>query len=142
MNGASPKMSETKTVNIRLPNGAIKECSVDISTDPQYEIIFSGLRLTICKFSGLDLDLSDAFNALRRELEKMGLQLLCAGARQDVFPSGMSRSMGGGRKAYITRLGFPGGPLVDIFDYSESEILSSIAQQEKFHKEWIESLRQ
>ena len=57
--------------------------------------------------------------------------LLCAGARPDIFPSGMSRGMGDGRKAYITRLGQPAlrTGLVDIFDDAELDAVRTIEEQ-------------
>jgi hypothetical protein len=79
---------------------------------------------------------------LRRELSKVGLVPLCAGARRDVFPSGMSRSMGGGRKAYVTKPGLrPNSKdLVDIFDEDHDNI-AGVDEQAAFHREWIDSLR-
>lgn len=46
-------------------------------------------------------------------------------------------------KAYVTRMGEPSlsTDLVDIFDYAEPELVGSVAEQEKFHDEWIKSLR-
>jgi len=70
--------------------------------------------------------------------------LLCAGARPDVFPSGMSRGMGDGRKAYITRLGQRAlrTDLVDIFDDAELDAVRTIEEQTAFHERWVEALRQ
>ena len=48
-------------------------------------------------------DLFEALQAVRRRLEDAGMLLCCQGARADVFPSGMSRQMGGGRRAYRHR---------------------------------------
>jgi hypothetical protein len=88
-------------------------------------------------------DLFDSLISLRKALEESGIQILCAGARPDVFPSGMSRNMSGGRKAYITKLGNPALliNLVDIFDYSEPQSVGKISEPEAFHKKWIVSLR-
>ncbi|MFA5264599.1 MAG: hypothetical protein WC378_12325 [Opitutaceae bacterium] len=135
-------MSETKNVKVRLHDGMIKECAIALSGGPPWKLPFSGIELGTQEFSGEDL--FEALNALRGALEKIGGQLLCAGARPDVFPSGMSRGMGGGRKAYITRIGAPAlrTDLVDIFDYAGPELVGTVAQQKAFHEKWAESFRQ
>jgi hypothetical protein len=132
-------MSETKTIKARQPDGTIEECSVQIG--PQWKLVFSGSGMQGREFSNGDL--FDALTSLRRALENTGVQLLCAGARPDVFPSGMSRDMGGGRKAYITKLGRPAlqTDLVDIFDYSDPQSVGTVSDQQAFHEKWIASLR-
>jgi hypothetical protein len=134
-------MSEAKTIKVRLADGTIKECAIALSNSPPWKLTFSGIELGVPEFSGEDL--FEALNALRGALEKSGAQLLCAGARPDVFPSGMSRGMGGGRKAYVTRIGAPAlrTDLVDIFDYAGPELVGTVAQQEAFHEKWTESFR-
>lgn len=93
------------------------------------------------EFSGDDL--FDALVKLRTQLERHGCQLLCKGARPDVFPSGMSRSMGGGRQAYIMRLGKPARmeDLVDIFDFAAAEQVDVVDAQKEFREKWINSLQ-
>src|SRR5579871_1469356 len=98
-------MSETKTIRARCADGPIEECSVQILQNPAWKLVFSGVGLQEREFSSGDL--FDTVVSLRTALEHIGVQLLCAGARPDVFPSGMSRDMSGGRKAYITKLGYP-----------------------------------
>ncbi|MEO6003409.1 MAG: hypothetical protein ABIZ04_01590 [Opitutus sp.] len=134
-------MSETKNVKVRLHNGTIKECAIAISGGPPWKLLFNGIELAAQEFFGEDL--FEALNALRRALENIGAQLLCAGARPDVFPSGMARGMGGGRKAYITKIGAPAfrTDLVDIFDYVGPELVGTVAQQKAFHDKWAESFR-
>jgi hypothetical protein len=46
-------------------------------------------------------DLFEALCNLRLELEKAGVRLCVAGARTDVYPSGVAREMGLGQVAYI-----------------------------------------
>jgi hypothetical protein len=134
-------MSETKTIKARRPDGTIEECPVQIVQNPQWKLVFSGAGFREREFSNGDL--FDAFTSLRTALEKINVQLLCAGARLDVFPSGMSRDMGGGRKAYITKLGCPAlrSDLVDIFDYSDAQSVGKVSDQQAFHEKWIASLR-
>lgn len=132
--------SEPKSIKVQLRDGAVKDCILQVALVSPWKLVFSGVYLAKREFVGEDL--FEALIALRQELEGIGAQLLCAGARYDVFPSGMSRSMGGGRKAYITRLHSPSRrtDLVDIFDYAESKSAGSIAQQRAFHDEWVSSL--
>jgi hypothetical protein len=134
-------MSETKLVQVRAPDGAIKECSIEIIVTPSCKLLLSGVKLESKEFSGEDV--FEALVQLRLGLEKMGYQLLCAGARPDVWPSGMGRSMGAGRKAYITRLDAPSrkADLLDIFDYARPELVGSVAQQKSFHETCVESRR-
>jgi hypothetical protein len=133
-------MTENKTVEIRHRDGRIEKCSVNVPNTPPWRLAFLGAGMENQEFSGRDL--FDALNELRKILENKGFQLLCAGARRDVFPSGMSRDMSGGRKAYINRLGHPARQtdLVDIFEYADAE-LGSVSQQAEFHKQWINSLQ-
>ena len=76
-----------------------------------------------CEMRGrrLEANASDFFAALcqiRKELEKLNLIPLCYGASLNVYPSGMSRDMGGGLVAYRLRMGQPARreDLVRIFD--------------------------
>lgn len=133
--------SEKKLVQIRSGDGAIRECAIEIDAAPRACLTF--LDSGEVKKAYVGEDFFEALIALRLKLEEAGMQLLCCGARRDVFPSGMSRSMSLGRMAYITRLGVPSLPsdLVDIFDYAEPEVLGSVAQQAEFHEAWVNSLR-
>ncbi len=116
-------------------------CTVEISQTRRGSFFFRGLGWERREFFGDDL--FDALVSLRRELEKMEAQLLCAGARIDVSPSGMSRAMGDGRKVYVTHLGSPArkSDIVDIFDNAELETVGSVEEQDLFHRKWVESLR-
>ncbi len=93
----------------------------------------------------IDIEEEDLFEALillRNFLQKLNCKSLCNGARIDVFPSAMSRDMSRGRKAYITRLGENGRSedLVDIFDFTDSHLISTPMEQEASHTEWFNSL--
>ena len=71
--------------------------------------------------------------------------LSAAGARPDVTPLGMSRSMSGGRKAYIAHLGRPADrrtEMVDIFDPAEASEVGTTHQQRAYFQAWTASLRQ
>jgi hypothetical protein len=87
-------------------------------------------------------DLFDALINLRKELEGKGVRLLCAGARRDAFPSGMARSMGGARKAYIFELGKSATELVDIFADAVPDQVCTVDEQQRLRQQWIASLRE
>lgn len=133
-------MSEIKVIQARHPDGTMEECSVEISNGPNWKLVFRGAGLNKRPFTGSDL--FAAFTSLRKTLEENEIQLLCVGARPDVFPSGMSRDMGGGRKAYVMKLGQPvRSEPVDIFDFSDVQLIGSVSEQQAFHDKWIASLR-
>ncbi|MDD7793076.1 hypothetical protein [Clostridium sp. 'White wine YQ'] len=79
---------------------------------------------------------------LRSELEKRGIQILCNGAAKNVYPSPMQLSMGYVKKAYKIYLGQQArnSETVDIFEYEEDLMFTSIEKQSKFHDEWIKSI--
>lgn len=79
---------------------------------------------------------------LRKELEKMDIQMLCKGCSRNVYPSGMLLSMGAGRKAYTLTLGETAmmSSLVDIFAPCSLEEYGTIEQQKFFFESWISSL--
>lgn len=88
-------------------------------------------------------DSEDFFSALlilRRQFERNGVQLLCQGARRNVWPSAMARQMGQGRKAYACELRKPASSLVGIFDPAHASECVSVAEQRAFHEQWFKSL--
>ena len=87
-------MNQMFHIKVLLPDGATEHGVISPSSGPPWTLTFSGLGMVDQPFSGADL--FDALIALRRRLEDLGCRLLCAGARRDVYPSGMSRTMGGG----------------------------------------------
>lgn len=77
---------------------------------------------------------------IRQELEKKNILILINGSRIDVYPSGMSLV---GITAYIQRFGKQAfsDDLVDIFDETdEVELIGSVSDQIKYHRDWISSL--
>lgn len=87
-------------------------------------------------------DLFDALIDIRKELSRMGIVLLCNGAREDVFPSPASRSMAGGQMAYKLELGVPASRknLLNIFDPAPIGLVTSPEQQRIYYSRWLESL--
>ncbi|MGH9743459.1 MAG: hypothetical protein ACRD51_14025 [Candidatus Acidiferrum sp.] len=136
-------MSKTENLTCRalLSDGTEKELRLVVSIDTQFKLWLIQLEefeenATCFR----ETDLYKAMQALREYLEPKGCQLLCAGARPDVVPSGMSRSMGGGRNAYILQLGKQATESVDIFDYAEPALVGTVQQQRKFVEAWRASL--
>jgi hypothetical protein len=89
------------------------------------------------KLSFNEGDVFECLTQLRLELAKYGCKPLCAGARIDVYPSGMARDMGNGLSAEVSssepmneheRLQY-----VDIFDYAEPDLIASVEEQLNYH---------
>jgi hypothetical protein len=125
----------------RFSDGAVAELRLEISLDKErrlWQIRLMEPEKNVTCFR--ETDLYKAMQALREHLEAKGGQLLCAGARPDVVPSGMSRDMGGGRKAYVIQLGKQATEIVDIFAYAEPAAVGTVQQQQKFVEAWWASL--
>jgi|SRR5256885_16887251 len=88
-------------------------------------------------------DFFEALKRLRLELEKTGALLHCFGASENVYPSGMQKSMGPAILAYKMRIGSPTSrnDIVNIFEADETVVPSTVEQQERFRQRWIDSLR-
>jgi hypothetical protein len=88
-------------------------------------------------------DLFAALAAARRELEVRGVQLACNGARLNVWPSGMLRQAGYGRRAYV--LTMPPAAVqpstVDIFEPApESSELATVNEQHEWFRRYWDSV--
>lgn len=108
--------------------------------DEHYRVILS-YRDSVVEAE--DSDYFRAFCQLRLRLEGERLIPFCYGASLNVYPSGMSRSMGGGIKAYrlTPKRQARIADLVHIFDSGADVIPSSVANQKEFFDEWIKSLK-
>ncbi|WP_428685288.1 hypothetical protein [Sphingopyxis sp.] len=110
------------------------------------DLVGENCRLT-CTVRGEihHVEAPDYFSALqrirKRALEPKGLIPFCYGASLKVWPSAMSRDMGKGLKAYKIETGAQATELVGIFEEGPDIIPASVAMQEEFSREWIESLR-
>ncbi len=84
-----------------------------------------------------------ALVVIRRALEAAGRLLVCNGSSLDVYPSGMSRSMGAGQKAYRLTMGRQAlmADLVSIFETAPGVRPSRVDEQAAYFEEWIASLR-
>ena len=89
---------------------------------------------------------SDYFKALqdiRSQLESDQVVLCCYGSCINVYPSNMSRSMGGGYKAYKLALGKHAkqADLVDIFEQATDGDFASVDRQNEFYNLWLDSTK-
>jgi len=87
-------------------------------------------------------DFFEALKRIRLDLEKTGALLHCFGASENVYPSGMQKSMGPAILAYKMRIGYPTShhDIVNIFEADETVVPSTVEQQERFHRKWLDSL--
>lgn len=86
-------------------------------------------------------DFFDALCVVRQALEKKGALLNCYGASLNVFPSGMSRDMGRGLKAYKLTLGQRGRmqDLVQIFGTGIDVQPATVGAQREYFEAWLKS---
>jgi hypothetical protein len=90
-----------------------------------------------------EVDFFEALIELRLELETSGALLCCFGASENVYPSGMQRSMGAAILAHKTRLGERGRSenIVNIFEADEAVVPATVEQQARFHRQWADSFK-
>jgi hypothetical protein len=99
-----------------------------------------------CEYRGTEIhaeadDFFDALCQIRLELEKEKLIPFCYGASLNVYPSGMARDMGAGKRAYKLKIGEPATTknLVNIFAEGPDIIPVFVAVQKNFFKDWCDS---
>ncbi len=88
-------------------------------------------------------DLFAALAAARHDLETRGVRLAINGARLNVWPSGMLRQAGYGRRAYVLTMPPAAGQTstVDIFEPApESAELATVADQEAWFRRYWASI--
>src|ERR1700733_16300281 len=90
-------MSETIFIKAKLPDGEIRDLQLTVSLDSPWTLEYRDADGRVHCYK--ERDLFEALREMRKGLESTGVQLLCAGARTDVWPSGMSRSMEGGSQS-------------------------------------------
>ena len=128
-------------VRLKTPSGDVQDIRGHVMTgDRQYTLELEIPNLGLHRTDG-----PDQFECLvraRDDLEPQGFRFLVNGARRNVWPSGMARDMGGGRKAYVLVLGQPGRPeLVDIFEPADETQISSVQEQRDFFQTWLDDRR-
>src|SRR6266511_1320895 len=77
--------------------GDISAGELDVSALPPWTV---SIQSEGSSYSAEGRDLFEAFLAVREQLERRGALVCCAGALPNVWPSGMSVQMSGGRLAY------------------------------------------
>jgi len=116
----------------------------------QQEVEYVGSRpvcsLELC-FEGNTLaasgsDFFEALVGIRKQLEPAGLLLQVYGSSRNVWPSGMSRSMGLGKAGYRMTMGKQAlkQDMVNIFATGPDLDPATVAEQERFKDEWFASL--
>jgi len=130
----------TKSLKIQKENGTV--CNYKVSFEELYGTSISLLLDDGTEKKFNDCDLFESLKLINTYFENELSKLLCNGARVDVCSSGMSRSIGNGRKVYITVLGKQArrNDLVDIFDFAKPNEVGTVQEQENYHKKWISSL--
>lgn len=119
-------------------NGVVHEAMIEWRRTPDYRWAVS---IESSEFDPIEVEARDAFEALclvREQLEPHGWRIGVAGARADVWPSGMARDQGGGLRAYrLTSQGVEG--LVDTFEPVDPATVTTVVEQraetERLHEE-------
>jgi hypothetical protein len=127
-----------KALTVVLPTGVTLPGKLRFTATPPWVIVFDSDLAPAMRHEGEDL--FECLVGLRHALEEIGVKILCAGARRDVYPSGMSRQMAGGRIAYKLRIGEPATNRVDIFDVVEGDGVATVEEQREYYKTWQESI--
>jgi hypothetical protein len=121
-------MSERRELQVVGPGGG-QVADVTVTTEPPWAVRFVLADGSVVEAVGADL--FSALETVRRRLEAEGMLVCCQGARPDVFPSGMARQMGGGRRAYQLRRERRVGPadLVDVFEPADRAEVVTVDEQ-------------
>lgn len=134
---------ELYTLKAFHPEHGLRDVTLTVSEVGDDFQISCPLPLTDVVLIGFSDDCFEALLDLRRQAERRQWSICCKGARRNVWPSGMSRDMGGGVRAYTVEMRRPArmDSLVDIFDEDTPEMYCSVADQEAFAEAWFQSLR-
>lgn len=132
--------AEQYKIVLRGPSGEMIDALVMINDEPDgahLRLVYGEERI-----SAVAEDVFDAFGLIRCTLWERQILPLCYGASRNVFPSPMSRSMGGGVKAYRLSLGKQAKmeDLVLIFDGGPDVEAVHPREQEELYRRWLDSL--
>ncbi len=133
-------MNNEKTIRALLPNDEIINCTVSYANSSPWSLNIDCGNNGIFESKGSDL--FDSFINIRQKLRSKEIILLCNGSRRNIFPSPMLRQSGGGKKAYLLRLGVPARKedIVNIFDPIEINNVDTLENQKYFYDQWLSSL--
>ncbi len=132
--------SDKYTIKIQSSNTELEaEITVNEYDDESVELILSGNDILLQANSD---NAFDALTLLREKAARLSISLNCYGSALNVYPSGMSKSMGIGDKAYKLTLGKQSllSDIVDIFESEDDLQIVSPLDQSEFHQKWINSL--
>jgi hypothetical protein len=136
---------EVRDVEVQLKDDRIVPAKLIIrEAAPEHpELVQLSLEFRAKQITRNAEDLFEAMCSIRKVLEEEGALLRCYGASRNVYPSGMTRDMGSGRKAYKLRMGAPAKleDLVSILDTGPDVTPVTVEEQEKFFNAWIKSLK-
>jgi hypothetical protein len=124
------------------PDDAELACRVDCEVIQPH--VRYRLRVALDNRSAVEAEAGDCFEALRlvrSQFEVDSVRLCCAGARRDVWASGMQRGMGQGLTAYVVSLPRTATrpSVVDIFEPAPLELIATVADQQEFFEQWSKS---
>ena len=132
--------TEEYQIVLRGPSGELMDAMVTLvyeeDDSTRLELSFGETHL-----SAVAPDFFDAFAQVRNTLWERKILPLCYGASRNVFPSPMSRDMGGGVKAYRLTLGQHAKreDLVFLFDTGPDIEPVLPQEQEEFYERWLAS---
>ena len=128
---------------VRLRPGVIVRATISLHPGCDGHQVELSMQIEEERFSAIAHDYFEAFCLVRRQLEARGWLVLCNGSSRNVFPSPMSRDMGGGVMAFVLTIGEPASMenLVDIFERTIRIDPVTVDEQQRFHEQWRASLR-
>jgi hypothetical protein len=137
-------MMEKRHIKIASAAGIVERI-IEYSVSEPWELNLLSTSSDGIEYSCVGADLFECLSKLRADyLEIQQQQILCNGARIDVYPSRMSRQMSGGCKAYIMTMGRQArmSDMVDIFEDSEERSKNgTVNEQNEFFRNWKDSLK-
>jgi hypothetical protein len=136
------RMEKNRDVELLTPEGKMLTVRLFFPASPPWYLEFfrSGGEWKVYEGD----DLFDCVTAMRGDLEKEGIKLLCNGARKDVFSSKRSRQVDGGVTAYELVPGCRAteDKLVDLFEYAPPAVIASVEEQKHYFQDWLNSVKQ
>lgn len=127
-------------ISIELANQTTDKLNLVLSESSSKYSIAIETNDIVGEYSVDGEDYFDCFCGIRQFLGRSNVKPLCAGARVDAYPSGMSRETSGGRQVYITEINQPAGEPLDIFEAAPADKIGTVEEQQKYHERWAKSL--
>jgi hypothetical protein len=119
-----------KLIKIQDEQGFISDAQIEYSKTSWTNWTLEFSSQIFGKLSFIEKDVFECLTQLRINLAKYGCKPLCAGARFDVYPSGMCRDMGNGLVAQVISSNYLNEiQHVGIFDYAEPDLIATVEEQ-------------